>query len=226
MSEQRSSDMQKYNNSVALEDHGSVDGRLFAPSAGRNKAILATHLSEILPQQAKVLEIASGTGEHGAELIGLRPDICWQYSDPSPESRNSAAAWAAHICPKAEGTGLLSPLDLDMCADNWAQDLAQYDAVFSANMIHIAPWEAALGLAANAGTVLADNGVIWLYGPFLEEQNSAPSNLDFDASLKRRNSSWGVRSIESVKHIFAKHEFNQISRRDLPKNNLLLGFSR
>jgi len=168
---------QKYNNAVALEDRNIVDGRMFSPSAGRNKAVVAANLAELLPQKAKVLEIASGTG-------------------------------------------------VDMCATDWTHSLDRFDALFSANMIHIAPWEAALGLAAGAVDVLTDSGAIWLYGPFLDGAESAPSNLAFDASLKSRNSAWGVRSIDSVKHIFAKHGFNGYSRRDLPKNNLLLGFSR
>ena len=215
-----------YNNTVALEDRDNVDGRLFSPSAGRNKAVIAQNLAQLLPQKAKVLEIASGTGEHGAALVSQRPDILWQYSDPDPQSRDSQTAWAAHISPDATKAGLLPPMNLDMCAADWTKPLEKFDAIFSANMIHIAPWEAALGLAAGAEKILSVSGTVWLYGPFLDGEATAPSNLAFDASLKSRNSAWGVRSIDSVKHIFAKHGFNQHSRRDLPKNNLLLGFSR
>jgi len=217
---------QKYNNAVALEDRNIVDGRMFSPSAGRNKAVVAANLAELLPQKAKVLEIASGTGEHGAALAQLRSDVLWQYSDIDPQSRSSQVAWADYISPKIKDAGLRAPLNLDMCATDWTHSLDRFDALFSANMIHIAPWEAALGLAAGAVDVLTDSGAIWLYGPFLDGAESAPSNLAFDASLKSRNSAWGVRSIDSVKHIFAKHGFNGYSRRDLPKNNLLLGFSR
>ena len=219
-------DTPNYNNSVSLEDRNHIDGRMFSPSAGRNKAVITANLSELLPKDAKVLEIASGTGEHGAELIKARPDILWQYSDIHPDSRESETAWAKYITPDARDTGLVAPLNLDMCAPDWTEGLGRFDAMFSANMIHIAPWEAALGFSAGAEKILADKGIAWLYGPFLDGDNSAPSNLDFDASLKRRNSAWGVRSIDSVKHIFAKHGFNHVSRRDLPKNNLLLGFSR
>ena len=215
-----------YNNTVALEDRDNVDGRMFSPSAGRNKAVIAQNLAQLLPQKAKVLEIASGTGEHGAALVSQRPDILWQYSDPDPQSRDSQTAWAAHISPDATQAGLLPPMNLDMCEADWTKPLAKFDAIFSANMIHIAPWEAALGLVAGAEKILSVSGTVWLYGPFLDGEATAPSNLAFDVSLKSRNSAWGVRSIDSVKHIFAKHGFNQRSRRDLPKNNLLLGFSR
>ncbi len=221
----------QYNNSVSLEKREHIDGRMFSPSAGRNKAVIAQNLAELLPQNTKLLEIASGTGEHGAELIGVRPDISWQYSDIDAQSQDSQSAWAKYISPQNIATetttaGLLAPLYLDMCAENWANGLGKFEAMFSANMVHIAPWEATLGLAAGAEKIISRKGTIWLYGPFLDGEASAPSNLDFDASLKRRNSAWGVRSIDSVKHIFAKHGFNGFSRRDLPKNNLLLGFSR
>ena len=214
----------KYNNKITLENREQTQGRLFSPSAGRNKAVIAAQLAELLPDNAKVLEIASGTGEHGAELFQIRPDIIWQYSDPDPQSRISQDAWAIHS--DADRKNLLLALNLDMCAVNWAESLGSFDAMFSANMIHIAPWEAALGLAAGAGKILTDRGIAWLYGPFLDGPASAPSNLAFNESLKQRNPAWGVRSIDSVKHIFAKHGFNHVSRRDLPKNNLLLGFSR
>lgn len=217
-------DLPKYNNHITLEDRAQNKDRLFSPSAGRNKAVIATNLAELLPDSAKVLEIASGTGEHGAELYQMRPDVMWQYSDPDPQSRRSQMAWAAYIDP--DGNCLIPPLNLDMCKANWTEGLGQYSAIFAANMIHIAPWEAALGLAAGGEQILTQTGTIWLYGPFLDGGASAPSNLAFDNNLKQRNSAWGVRSIDSVKHIFAKHGFNHVSRRDLPKNNLLLGFSR
>jgi len=207
---------------IALEDRGEDEGRLFSPSAGRNKADIVAALSQVLPQSASVLEIGSGTGEHGIETLNQRPDLKWQFTDPDPTSRESQAAWA-----KFSGIEVNLPLNLDMAdAKSRAQITQSYDAIFSANMIHIAPIEALHGLAELASKAVKDNGQMLLYGPFLFGTNSAPSNLDFDASLKRRNPAWGVREIEFVKHIFAKHGFNAAELRDMPKNNFLLGMSR
>ena len=122
--------------------------------------------------------------------------------------------------------GLCAPIQLDMCDEAWADNIGVFDAIFCANMIHIAPWPATLGLASGAKISLKRHGTVFLYGPFLEGQASVASNIAFSARLKAQNPDWGVRSIDSVKHIFAKQGFNQISRRDLPANNLLLGFSR
>ncbi|MEP4051473.1 MAG: DUF938 domain-containing protein [Litorimonas sp.] len=207
---------------TALEARGSDEGRLFSPSAGRNKADIAAVLSEILPRGSSILEIGSGTGEHGVEIVELRPDLRWQFSDPDATSRASQAAWAAHSDHEFPPSMNLDMSDPHSCA----QITSKYDAVFSANMIHIAPISALHGLAELAYEVIEEAGRMILYGPFLLGEASAPSNLDFDASLKRRNPDWGVRDLEAVKHIFAKHGFNSVKRRDMPKNNFLLELSR
>ena len=207
---------------IALEDRDENERRLFSPSAGRNKAVIAAELSAILPPKASVLEIGSGTGEHGIETLRARPDLRWQFSDPDSTSRASQAAWAAHFELELE-----PPLNLDMSdLESRAQITQKYDAIFSANMIHIAPITALLSLADMAAETIKEGGQMVLYGPFLFGAESAPSNLDFDASLKRRNAEWGVREIDSVKHIFAKKGFNVATLQDMPKNNFLLGLSR
>ena len=207
---------------IALETRQVEEGRLFSPSAGRNKAVIAAGLSELLPLNASVLEIGSGTGEHGVELLRLRPDLTWQFSDPDPASRASQAAWG-HYAPQEFSL----PLDLDVSdPESRSKITSQYDAIFSANMIHIAPLSALHGLVILAERTIKADGQVILYGPFLTGESTAPSNLDFDLSLKRRNPEWGVRDLSAVKHIFAKHGFNSAKLRDMPKNNLLLDMSR
>ena len=207
---------------TALESRDANAGRLFSPSAGRNKTDIAEALSDILPSGASVLEIGSGTGEHGIEAVELRPDLMWQFSDPDPDSRASQAAWSAYSAHE-----FVAPLALDVSdSQSRAQVTKQYDAIFSANMIHIAPMSALYGLAQLAEKAVTNSGHMLLYGPFLTGNTTAPSNLDFDASLKRRNPLWGVRDLEAVKHIFASHGFNAVKFRDMPKNNFLLDLSR
>ncbi|WP_298913656.1 DUF938 domain-containing protein [uncultured Algimonas sp.] len=200
---------------IALENRAQEGNRLFSPSAGRNKAVIADWLAAQLPPAARVLEAGSGTGEHGAALGERRPDITWQYSDPDAASRASQEAWAREGWPK--------PLALDLAQEAWWSGLGRFDAVFCANMIHIAPIEAAQGLAAGAAQL---TDTVMLYGPFLFGGDSAPSNLEFDASLKRRDPRWGVREWESVKHIFRNAGFNRAERHDMPRNNHIVRLSR
>ena len=200
---------------IALEERDAEGAKLFSPSAGRNKGVIAEALAGALPQGARVLEVGAGTGEHGAALGELRPDVVWQYSDPDAQSRASQAAWARDGWP--------APLDLDLRVGDWWAGLPRHDAIFSANMIHIAPIEAALGLAAGAAEL---TDVVHLYGPFLFGEDSAPSNLDFDESLRRRDPRWGVRPLEDVKHIFADAGFSVVDLRPMPRNNHLVRFGR
>jgi len=205
---------------IALEERDSQDGRLFSPSAGRNQNVIAEELSRFLPKNARVLEIASGTGEHGVAVLKQRSDIAWQFSDPDPDSRKSQLAWINY-----EGLNLPDPLNIDMTFD-WAAKLSTVDAIFCANMIHIAPIEALEGLAKSAAEIVKSEGAVRLYGPFLFGETSAPSNMEFDKSLKSRNMAWGVRESEFVKHIFALNGFNRSELRPMPKNNHLFGFFR
>lgn len=200
---------------IALEDRDRDGERLFSPSAGRNKMIIAKWLAERLPSGARILEVGSGTGEHGAALGDLRPDVVWQYSDPDAASRASQSAWKRDGWP--------DPLALDLTQTDWAASLGAYEAVYSANMIHIAPIEAAIGLAKGASQL---TDTVILYGPFLFGAQSAASNLDFDASLKSRNPTWGVRDFVDVKHIFENEAFKQGQRFEMPRNNHIVRLSK
>ncbi len=206
---------------IHLEEREQAGARLFSPTAARNKAPIGEAISQYIPRNGKVLEIASGTGEHGAYMCELRPDIIWQTSDPNAESRESQNDWALDCHGR-----MLRSLEIDTMHEEWSKGLAAPDVIYCANMIHIAPWEAALGLASGAGKLLAKDGIFILYGPFLEGAETAASNLQFDANLKSRNPSWGVRNLEDVKHIFSEAGFTQTARIVMPKENRTLIFTK
>lgn len=206
---------------IALEDRDQNGARLSSPSAARNRGPITTALSARLPEGAHVLEIASGTGEHALALVTHRPDLSWTPSDPDPQSRASADAWAADAQARMQ-----SALDLDVCAARWWETVEPVDAMYCANMIHIAPWEAAQGLFAGAAQLLSESGALHLYGPYQEGEATAPSNLDFDASLKQRDPRWGVRALADVDTLAGAHGFVRTERVDMPSNNLLLTYQR
>ncbi|MGP1274552.1 MAG: DUF938 domain-containing protein [Caulobacterales bacterium] len=207
---------------IALEDRGQSGNRLHSPSAARNRAAIAEALSTILPAEAHVLEIASGTGEHALACITACPGISWQPSDPDPASRASADDWAGEA-----GGRMRLALDLDTTGEDWWRDVPDaVNAVFCANMIHIAPWEAAEGLFEGASHLLASGAMLVLYGPFLDGEATAPSNLAFDASLKARDPRWGVRTLDAVIELGTRHGFGLAERRSMPANNMILVFVR
>lgn len=197
------------------------DPRRRSPSAGRNREDIGVKLSALLPRGAHVLEIASGTGEHALHMCRLRPDIVWQPSDMNADARASQDGWSREAAGR-----MLPSIAVDITEVDWAAPLPRYDAIFCANMIHIAPWDAVLALSAAACELIKPGGKMVLYGPFKTGATTAPSNLDFDASLKSRDPRWGVRDLSSVKHIFAKAGFNHTAQIDMPKNNLMVVFQR
>jgi SAM-dependent methyltransferase len=210
---------------VALEDRDvSADQRMFSPSAARNSAPILAVLKRVLPTHGLVLEIGCGTGEHAMCFAEAIPNVTWQPSDPDADSRVSTASWI-----KFKGlSNVLEPLDLDVCSTLWGvEQKAPLDAIVSLNMVHIAPWSAALGLFAGAGRLLGAGGVLFLYGPFMRNGvHNAPSNAAFDVSLKERNPSWGVRDITDLERVGEASQLVLSETIEMPANNMALVFSR
>ena len=196
-----------------------TDARKYAPAAQRNRAPILAALAERLPTKGTVLEIASGTGEHVVHFARALPALVFRPSDPDPENRASIGAWIA-----AEGlTNVRSAVDLDTTAKKWP--VATADAILCANMIHIAPWAACEGLIAGAARTLFSGGILHLYGPFKREgKHTAPSNAEFDASLKARNPDWGVRDLDDVIALARHAGFGAAETVSQPANNLSVFF--
>jgi len=201
------------------------DDRLESPAAARNREPIFDRLDPLLPGGAHVLEIASGTGEHCAHFAARRPDVTFQPSDPDPRHLASVDAWTRHL-----GLSNVRPaIGLDVTRDADWDPVAEagVELVFCANMIHIAPWPAALGLLRGAGRLLAEGGRLVLYGPFLErEVRTSVSNLAFDESLRARSPAWGIRALEDVAAAAAEHGLEREARHAMPANNLLVVFSK
>jgi hypothetical protein len=102
----------------------------------------------------------------------------------------------------------------------------RYDAMICINMIHISPWRATHALFQGAAKLLAIKGKLVLYGPYLENGAAVQSNLDFDASLKRRNAEWGLRDLEEVTRVAAGHNLQRLQVVRMPANNLTVVFER
>jgi hypothetical protein len=101
------------------------------------------------------------------------------------------------------------------------------DAIVCINMIHIAPWEAAIGLMRGAARLLPFDGLLYLYGPYRRDgHHTAPSNDAFDRGLRLQNSKWGVRDLEAVAELASAHGFGHPIVEEMPANNLSLIFRR
>jgi SAM-dependent methyltransferase len=198
-----------------------ADARLHAPSAARNRDPILNVLRRFLPARGVVLELASGSGEHTVYFAQAFPALAFQPSDPDPQACASIDAWTA-----SAGLPNVRPaLALDATAQPWPIDAA--DAVLCINMIHISPWQAAIGLVSGAAAILPPGGLLYLYGPYRRNgAHTAPSNEAFDRSLRERNPAWGIRDLEAVAELAAAHGFGPPAVEQMPANNLSLIFSK
>jgi hypothetical protein len=193
-------------------------GKLHAPATLRNRDAILAILGAELPASGLVLEVASGSGEHAAHFAAALPHLEWQPSDPDPAALASIEAYRI----EAALGNLRRPVRLDVTAD-WP--VTHADAILCINMAHISPWAATIGLMKMAGTILARGGLLYLYGPFFrDETQAAASNLAFDASLKARDSEWGIRRVEDVIAVAAKERLVLQRLVEMPANNLSLIF--
>ncbi len=194
---------------------------LTSPSVARNRESILAVLKQHLPEAGLVLEIAAGTGEHAVHFATACPRLRWQPTDPDARALASIQAWREAAGPP----NLLAPLELDVGDSVWPVERA--DAIVAINMIHISPWASTLGLMAGAGRLLPSDGVLFLYGPYLEtEVETALSNLGFDASLKSRDPAWGIRRLDDVVAAAARQGMKLQARIAMPANNLSLVFRK
>lgn len=197
------------------------DDRFHSPAAERNRVPILAELQRLLPATGTLLEIASGTGQHAAYLSSGLPGWQWLPSDCDPASLRSIRAW----CEGLERVH--APLPLDVSSPQWSGVPARVDAVFCANMIHIAPWACCATLMRGAARHLSPQGLLITYGPYLEDHvPTSPGNLAFDADLRARDPAWGLRRLESVAHEAGCVGFVLRERVAMPANNLLLVWGR
>lgn len=198
------------------------DGRLYFPATLRNRDVIKDALVNLLShrESGHLLEIASGSGEHATHIGPALPGWRWQASDIEPAHIASINAWNAYL-----DTGLPPALLLDVATRPWP--IRQLDVVFSANLIHIAPPNVTDHLLRGAREALNAGGLLILYGPFMKNGvHSADSNAAFDARLKDRDPSWGVRDIETIKAVAKPLDLDFQEERQMPANNHVMVLRR
>ena len=198
------------------------DAKRHAPATLRNREAIAEVLAKELPSSGKILEVASGSGEHAVYFAHRFPHIEWQPSECESDALASIIAWQEDH----GAANLRWPTVLDASQpDRW--EVRAANAIFCANMVHIAPWAVTQGLFAGAQSVLASGAPLILYGPYFENGvEPAPSNLAFDQSLKSRNPKWGIKHLNEMDELAVAHGFARAARYAMPANNLTLVYRK
>jgi SAM-dependent methyltransferase len=196
----------------------------FSASAERNKQAILDVLQQLLPERGNALEIASGTGQHVVWFAQHLPDWTWQPTDASAPALDSITANTV----QHKLRNVQPPLLLDVMSPAWLPiDTPLFDAIYCANMLHIAPWDTCAALFQGAARHLTANGRLVTYGPYLEDAvPTAAGNLAFDTELRAQNPKWGLRRREEVESQAKKSGLRLAQRFAMPANNLLLVWAR
>ena len=201
----------------------------YSPAADRNKKPVLDALTRILGEHGIALEVASGTGQHAAWFAASMPQWTWQPTDADPRTLPALAARVT----EAARPNLRPPLLLDVMSPQWPSqgpafaegEGEKFDAIYCANMLHIAPWSTCAALMQGAVRHLLPGGLLITYGPYFEDDvPTAPSNTAFDEDLRARNAAWGIRRLEDVAAEARRAGLALRERHAMPANNLLLVF--
>ena len=198
----------------------NLDNRLFFPATNRNKNCIANVLSRIIRKNGSILEIGSGSGEHGVAFQKRFPEIVWQTSDPELIHRKSISSWIKY---EELNNKMPQPITLNVENIPWKIPLKLVDslqAIVSINMIHVARWTSTKALFRESGRLLNKGQYLILYGPFkICNKHTSQSNSLFDNSLRMQNELWGIRNLEEVSLEAEKNGFYQEDKISMPANN-------
>ena len=198
---------------------GGMDAKPFAPACERNRDPILAVLRTQFADRRSVLEVGSGTGQHAVHFAAALPWLSWQCADLAPQLPG--------IRQWLDEAGLPNtppPLALDVCGP-WPP--GPYDAVFSANILHIVGWPGVEAFFAGVGRVLGADGMLVVYGPFNAGGTyTSESNRDFDAWLKARDPRSGIRDVEAVQALAAQAGLHAVDNVAMPANNRCLVWRR
>lgn len=226
-----------YADAVTASDESSKPEKMVAPAADRNKDAILASLRKYLAigrggaggdAAARVLEIASGTGQHAAYFVENLQGLvtCWQPTDHTDLSLRSIHAYRADL-PEHLQTALLEPQQLDVRAWPARFRSGDWDAMLAVNLIHIAPPDVTDALLSGASVALREGGRLMLYGPFLVDgKPTTESNAAFDAKLKSMDPSFGLRDVGDVAEKAGRLGLQLVARDDMPSNNFFVVFEK
>jgi cyclopropane fatty-acyl-phospholipid synthase-like methyltransferase len=186
-----------------------------APSCERNREPILAVLRDHFADRRAVLEIGSGTGQHAIFFAAVLPHLNWQAAD-----RIANLAGIQAWLDEAALPNTPAPIAFDVSAA-WPQ--RRFDAVFSANTLHIMSWSEVERLFAGLPGILTDDARLVIYGPFnYGGQYTSESNAVFNAWLKSQGAHQGLRDFEAVDALARQAGLTLLEDRAMPSNNRCL----
>ncbi len=187
----------------------------YSAACDQNKDPILKVIKPLLLNTKSVLEVGSGTGQHCVYFAKELPHLTWQASDQSMYLP-SINAWIDDA--KLANTPKEIELNVDL---DWPED--KYQAIYSANTVHIMSWEMVLNFFKGVGQMLDKGGVFILYGPFnYQGQYTSQSNANFDLWLKNRDPLSAIRDFEALNQLAQKVGLSLVNDFAMPANNRIL----
>ena len=198
----------------------SIPHKPYSESCDQNRDPILDVIQPLLTNKEKdkksVLEIGSGTGQHAVYFAKKLPHLVWQTSDQQPY-HEGIKLWL-------DDAGLDNtppPIPLNVSSDTWPNQ--KFDAIFSANAVHIMAWDNVVDFFENAPKLLNKGGLFILYGPFnYNQQYTSESNTRFDIWLKQRDPNSAIRDFEALDQLAQQAGLVLQSDHTLPANNRIL----
>ena len=192
----------------------------YSAACERNREPILAVLRRCFANRHRVLEIGSGTGQHAVHFAQALPGLIWQTSD-RPENLPGIQMWLDETAlPNTP-----APLAFDVGSE--LRPNTFFDAVFSANTLHIMSWPEVQALFAAMRTLTVANAVLAIYGPFnYHGRFTSDSNAAFDVSLRQRAPEMGIRDFESVDALADAAGFALLEDVPMPANNRTLIWRR
>ncbi|KPQ06249.1 MAG: Protein of unknown function (DUF938) [Rhodobacteraceae bacterium HLUCCA12] len=202
------------------DNSAPIDGaRRRAPSAERNLEPIAAVLEQHLPKSGRVLELASGTGQHIVALAARFGGLTWQPTDIDPANLESIRAWVAEVGPD----NVRPPLHLDACEPGWADTQANWDVICLTNLLHLISATEAETLLTEVARALSPGGLFCLYGPFRRDGAlTSDGDKRFDANLRAQDPAIGYKDFEWVEQVLAECGLSPRALHTMPANNLMI----
>jgi cyclopropane fatty-acyl-phospholipid synthase-like methyltransferase len=193
--------------------------RPYSDACERNRGPILEVLRDHFADRRRVLEIGSGTGQHAVHFAAALPQVLWQTSDLAPSLPGMRRWLEESALPN-----LPQPIALDVTG-SWPD--TSFDAIFSANTLHIMSWPEVCALFEALPAVLTPDAVLAVYGPFnYDGRFTSESNASFDAWLKQRSAQSGIRDFAAVDALARSIRFTLIEDRPMPANNRTLIWRR
>jgi trans-aconitate methyltransferase len=191
-----------------------------APSCDRNQGPIRDVLERHFGDRRRILEIGSGTGQHAVYFAPVFPKAVWQTSDVE-ENLPGIRMWL----DEAALPNTPPPLALDVNGP-WPA-APRYDAMFTANTLHIMSWQEVQKLFAALDSTLEPQAILAVYGPFnYGGRFTSESNHAFDGWLKQRSALSGIRDFEAVDALANSIGLKLVADHAMPANNRTIVWQR